>query len=171
VTTPVLTTKLYIPPVRAGQVPRPRLVEQLQRCRRLGSRLTLISAPAGFGKTTLVGEWVHDLRLEATADGELKTGIAWLSLDAGDSDPVRFLTYLVAALKRPAIAPATLGEAALSNLQASHTQLPVESILTGLINELAVLSGGLVLVLDDYHLLGASPIDDALAFLRERLPP
>ena len=90
--TPILATKLYIPPPRPKAVLRPRLIERLNEG--LHGKLTLISAPAGFGKTTLVSEWVADCER-----GEPKVRVAWLSLDAGDNDPARFLTYLVAALQ------------------------------------------------------------------------
>ena len=85
----LLQTKLYLPPLRPNLVPRPRLIERLNQSLQPGHRLILISAPAGFGKTTLVSEWV--------AGGERPA--AWLSLDEGDSDPTRFLAYLVAALQ------------------------------------------------------------------------
>src|SRR3990170_121261 len=91
---PILATKLYIPPPRAKIVPRPRLVERLNEGLSSGRKLTLISASAGFGKTTLLGEWVAGgERLEP------KVRVAWLSLDEGDNDPARFLTYLIAALQ------------------------------------------------------------------------
>ena len=97
--TPILVTKLYIPPPRPGVVPRPRLIERLNEG--LHRKLTLISAPAGFGKTTLVSEWVAGCGRPT----------AWLSLDEGDNDPARFLTYLVAALQTiaPTIGAGVLG--------------------------------------------------------------
>src|SRR5438876_8578700 len=104
----LLTTKLYIPPPRPKVVLRPRLVEQLNEG--LHCKLTLISAPAGFGKTTLVGEWVAGC----------ERPVGWLSLDEGDNEPTRFLTYLIAA---------TLGEGALGVLQSPQPP-PIESILT-----------------------------------------
>src|ERR1700693_245601 len=93
--TPILATKLYIPPLRPNVVSRPRLIERLNKG--LHGKLTLIAAPAGFGKTTLVSAWVEGIERPT----------AWLSLDEGDNDPTRFLTYLVAALRTIA---ATLGE-------------------------------------------------------------
>ena len=87
--TPILATKLYIPPPRPKVVLRPRLIERLNEGLSSGRKLTLISAPAGFGKTTLVSEWVAGC----------ERPVAWLSLDEGDNDPARFLTYLVAALQ------------------------------------------------------------------------
>ncbi|MEJ7816750.1 MAG: hypothetical protein WKF53_16395 [Rubrobacter sp.] len=120
-------------------------------------RLTLICAPAGFGKTTLISEWVAGCDRPA----------AWLSLDEGDNDPTRFLTYLVAALRTIA---ADIGEGVLGALQSSRPP-PTESILTTLLNEIATVEDDFVLVLDDYHVVDARPIDDALAFVVEHLPP
>ena len=158
---PILQTKLYIPPIRPGLVSRPRLIEQLNAGLIAGRKLTLVSAPAGFGKTTLVSEWV--------AGCERLT--AWLSLDKGDNDPTRFLAYLVAALQT--LAP-SIGEGVLGVLHASQPQPPpIESILTTLLNEIATIppEGNFVLVLDDYHVIDAKPVDNALTFLLEHLPP
>ena len=152
---PLLATKLYIPTPRPKVVNRPRLIERLNEG--LHRKLTLISAPAGFGKTTLVGDWV------AGCDRP----VAWLSLDGGDNDPNRFLTYLVAALQT--IAP-TLGEGVLRVLQSPQPP-PTESILTALLNEITTLPDSIVLVLDDYHVIDAKPVDQALTFLLEHLPP
>ena len=154
---PILATKLYVPPSRRRVVLRPRLVERLNEGLAAGNRLTLVSAPAGFGKTTLVGEWV-------TGWGR---PVAWLSLDEADSDPNRFLAYLVAALQT--VAPG-VGEG-LPGLLRSPQPPPLESTLTALLNELATISSDVVLVLDDYHVLDARPVDAALAFLVEHLPP
>ncbi len=116
----------------------------------------LISAPAGFGKTTLVSTWIAGCGRPA----------AWLSLDDQDSDPTRFLTYLVAALRT--IAP-TLGEGLFSVLQSPQPP-PPEAVLTALLNEITNIPESFVLVLDDYHVLDARPIDQALAFLLDHLP-
>src|SRR5438477_3452000 len=153
--TPILATKLYIPPPPPKAVFRPRLIERLNEGFR--RKLTLISAPAGFGKTTLVSEWV------AGCDPQ----VAWLSLDEGDSDPTRFLTYLIAALRT--IAP-TLGEGVLGALQSPQPP-PPEAMLTALLNDLTTISDHLVLVLDDYHVLEAKAVDQALTYLVEHLPP
>ncbi len=153
--TPVLATKLYIPRPRPNVVSRPRLIERLNEG--LRGNLTLISAPAGFGKTTLVSEWVALIDRPA----------AWLSLDEGENDPARFLTYLITALQ--SIAP-TIGEAALGVLQSSQPP-PSESILTALLNDLTTIQDHFVLVLDDYHVIDAKPIDQALTFLLEHQPP
>jgi LuxR family transcriptional regulator, maltose regulon positive regulatory protein len=153
--TPILATKLYVPPPRPEAVPRPRLIEPLDEG--LHRKLILVCAPAGFGKTTLLGEWVATLPRPA----------AWLSLDEGDNDPPRFLSYLVAALRT--IAP-NMGEGVLGALRSPQPP-PTESILTALLNEMAALPEDSVLVLDDYHVVEAGAVDDALTFLLEHLPP
>ncbi|MFL5733792.1 MAG: LuxR family transcriptional regulator, partial [Chloroflexia bacterium] len=156
--TPVLATKLYIPPPPPKAVLRPRLVERLNEG--LHRKLTLVSAPAGFGKTTLVSEWVAGLQA-----GERR--VAWLSLDEGDSDPARFLTYLIASLRT--VAP-NIGEGVLGVLQAPQPP-SAEAILTTLLNELTTIPREFVLVLDDYHVIDAKPVDQAITFLLEHLPP
>ena len=161
--TSILATKLYIPPPRPGAVLRPRLIERLNEGLSAGRKLTLISASAGFGKTTLVSEWVADCER-----GEPKVRVAWLSLDEGDNDLTRFLTYLVAALQTIA---ASIGAGVLAALQSPQPP-PAETLLTALINELAALPESFVLVLDDYHVIDAEPIDSMpCAFLLEHLPP
>jgi len=153
--TPTLVTKLYIPPPRAKVVLRPRLLEKLNDG--LHRRLTLISAPAGFGKTTLVSEWVAGCGRSA----------AWLSLDEGENDPTRFLAYLIAALQTIA---SDIGEGLLGVLQSPQPP-PTEAILTALLNEIATITDNFVLVLDDYHVIDSKPIDQVLTFLLEHLPP
>ena len=166
----LLATKLHIPPIRPELVPRPRLIERLDA--ELRRKLTLISAPAGFGKTTLVSEWVGDLRFDAANESQIIYRVAWLSLDEGDNDPARFLTYFIAALSRVEGIAATLGGAALGMLHAAQPQPPpTEAVLTSLINEIADIPVRIVLVLDDYHLIETQPIHDALTFLLEHLPP
>jgi ATP/maltotriose-dependent transcriptional regulator MalT len=152
--TPILATKLYIPPPRPKIVLRPRLVERLNEG--LHRKLTLISAPAGFGKTTLVSELIAGCKRPA----------AWLSLDEGDNDPTRFLTYLVAALQT--IAP-NIGAGVLGVLQMPQPP-SIESILTTLLNEITSIPDNFILVLDDYHTIDAQPVDKALTFLLEHLP-
>ena len=163
----LLTTKLYIPSTRPGLVHRARLIEQLDAG--LHRKLTLISAPAGFGKTTLVTEWLDNLRGDSKKEKQIDTRIAWLSLDEGDNDPVRFLSYFITALNQVEGKDTTFGKGALSMLQ-SPQPLPSEAILTSLINEFAELTDKFILVLDDYHLIETQPIHDALAFLLEHLP-
>ena len=154
---PLLLTKLYIPPPRPKVVLRPRLNERLNEGLLASRKLTLISASAGFGKTTLVSEWVAGCGQP----------VAWLSLDEGDNDPTRFLTYLVAALQT--IAP-KIGVGVLSALQSPQPP-PSEVILTTLLNEITTLPDHFILVLDDYHVIDSKPVDEALTFLLEHLPP
>ncbi|HLB48337.1 MAG TPA: LuxR C-terminal-related transcriptional regulator [Anaerolineales bacterium] len=163
--TPVLATKLYIPPPRPKAVPRPRLIERLNEGLPSGRKLTLISAPAGFGKTTLVSEWVAGC----------ERPVAWLSLDEGDNDLTRFLTYLVAALQTLALSEVegiatNIGEGVLAALQSPQPP-STESILTALLNEIATIPDNFVLVLDDYHVIDSKSVDNALTFLLEHLPP
>jgi LuxR family transcriptional regulator, maltose regulon positive regulatory protein len=153
--TPILATKLYLPPPRPNLVPRPRLIERLNEG--LHRKLTLISAPAGFGKTTLVSEWLTDCQQPT----------AWLSLDEGDNEPNRFLAYVVTALRTIV---ADIGGGVLSVLQSPQPP-PTESILTALLNDLTTISDHVVLVFDDYHVIEAKPVDYALTFLLEHLPP
>src|SRR6266702_5269127 len=131
--TPILATNLYIPRLRPNVVSRPRLIERLNEG--LYRKLTLISAPAGFGKTTLVSEWVLGCQRPP----------AWLSLDEGDNDPTRFLTYLIAALQTIA---ANIGEGVSGVLQSPQPP-PTESILTALLNDLTTISDHFVFVFDD----------------------
>jgi len=152
---PILATKLYIPPPRPKLVFRPRLINRLNEG--LHRKLTLISAPAGFGKTTLVSAWVIGCGRR----------VAWLSLDDGDNDPIHFLTYLVSALRT--VIP-TLGEGVMSALQSPQPP-PIESILTVLLNEMMDIPEPVVLVLDDYHAVDSQPVDNALIFLLEHTPP
>jgi LuxR family maltose regulon positive regulatory protein len=159
--TPLLRTKLYVPPARPELVSRPRLIERLDEGLRLGRQLTLISAPAGFGKTTLLSEWI------AGCD----RSVAWLSLDKEDNDLARFLAYWVGALQTiPSFGEAGIGESALAMLQ-SPQPLAVEAIGTALINDIASIPAAFILVLDDYHLVQAQPIHDALTFSLDHLPP
>jgi LuxR family maltose regulon positive regulatory protein len=159
--TPVLATKLYIPPPPPKVVPRPRLIRRLNEGLSRAPGVTLISAPAGFGKTTLLSEWI-------APDGrEPAVRAAWLSLDEGDNDPARFLAYLVATLQTIA---APIGAGVTAVLPAPQPP-PVEAILTAVLNDVAALPERFVLVLDDYHAIEAAAIDQALAFLLEHLPP
>ncbi len=153
--TPILATKLYIPRLRPNVVSRPRLLERLNEG--LHRKLTLIAAPAGFGKTTLISAWM------AGCDRQ----VAWLSLDKGESDPTLFLTYLVAALQT--IAP-DIGVGVLGALQSPQPP-PTETILAALLNEITAFPDNFVLVLDDYHVIDAKAIDQALTFLLEHQPP
>jgi LuxR family transcriptional regulator, maltose regulon positive regulatory protein len=151
---PMLFTKLFIPPSRSDIVLRLRLIDRLNEG--LHRKLTLISAPAGFGKTTLVSQWVAGCQRP----------IAWLSLDEGDDDLTRFLIYLIAALQT--IEP-KIGAGSLVVLQASPP-LPVQSVLTALLNDISTFPDPFILVLDDYHVLDSPAVDEVLAFLLDHLP-
>jgi LuxR family maltose regulon positive regulatory protein len=149
----VLTTKLHPPRRRRTLVARPRLRDRAARSGH--PALTLVSAPAGFGKTTLVADWYG---------GERAT--AWLSLDAGDDDPERFWSYVLAALAT--VSPDVIADTA-PLLQ--RGRVPLETVVATLINDLETASHDIVLVLDDYHVITASEIHDSVAFLLEHLPP
>jgi LuxR family transcriptional regulator, maltose regulon positive regulatory protein len=153
---PLVETKLHIPKLRRGLVARPRLSGRLRRG--AASRLTLISAPAGFGKTTLLAEWLASTRTERS--------VAWLSLEESDSQPASYWTYLITALQ--AAAPG-VGSSALLLLQSG--QPPVETVLTTVLNELGSAPNDLYLVLDDYHLVDSPDIQAGMTFLLEHLPP
>lgn len=156
----LITTKLGITRTRPNLVPRPRLEVRLEEG--VQRKLLLVAAPAGFGKTTLLSEW---LRRRAS-----ERPVAWVSLDETDCDLARFLSYLVAALRFVEVG---IGEGALAALR-SPEPLRIEAVAGSLINELAAFPREFVLVLDDYHVINAhdaQPIHDALAFLLEYLPP
>jgi LuxR family transcriptional regulator, maltose regulon positive regulatory protein len=154
---PLLETKLYIPRVRRGLVTRPRLSQRLSRGSE--SKLTLVSAPAGFGKTTLLAEW-----LAVSPASEQPT--AWLSLDLSDNQAGSFWPYLIAALRT--VVP-EVGATALSLLESPKE--PIAAVVATLLNELSALPNDLVLVLDDYHAIDAHEIHDGMAFLLDHLPP
>lgn len=153
--TPLLQTKLYAPPSQSNLVHRQRLIEKLNGSD--ATRLTLISAPAGFGKTTLVSEWLAQAQLDA----------GWLALDEDDNDISRFLTYVVAAVC--GVSDPDAGGNALALLQAPQL-VPMRSILAMLAQELASRAAKHVLVLDDYHVIDTGPIHEAVAFLLEHVP-
>ncbi len=174
----LLQTKIHLPLLRSSLVPRPRLIARLNTG--LGGRLTLISAPAGYGKTTLVTEWLSDLRLTIddlrfdnrsdsiqNQKSEIVNRVAWLSLDESDNDPRRFLDYLLAALKQ---IQADVGRPVEAMLQSAQPP-PNEVILTSLVNEISALPQPIILVLDDYHVIHTPPIHQQLNFLLEHQPP
>jgi LuxR family maltose regulon positive regulatory protein len=138
----LLVTMLFIPPARRTLVPRPRLVQVLNDAWQQNRRLTLVSASAGYGKTTLVTEWLHGLETRA----------GWLSLDKADNDPARFLAYLIAALQQ---IDERIGVNTRALLQ-SPQPLPPQVVLSALINEIASVPTALILVLDDYHVIEAA---------------
>ena len=177
-TTPLLQTKLYTPPLRPQAVLRPRLIERLNAGLLMRGasvagglffrKLTVVSAPAGFGKTTLLSEWAQALN-----DARCPVAIAWLSLDEGDNDPTRFLTYVIAALRT---VQADVGVAA-RHLLRSPQPPAAEAILSTLINDIVTVTSGdrqerpCILVVDDYHRITARPVHEALTFLLDHLPP
>jgi LuxR family maltose regulon positive regulatory protein len=166
-TEPLLKTKLHIPTPRPNLVPRDRLVGRLDESLTMGLRLTLISAPAGFGKTTLLSEWLHNITLPR-GKGTRKRHVACVSLDTNDNDLVRFWSYVVAALQT---VWAEVGQATMTALRAPQTP-PLESLLTALINDIAAVPDQvLVLVLDDFHVIKASNIHESVAFLIQNEPP
>ena len=154
----LLTTKLYIPQARPNLISRPRLSKRLGEG--MNRKLTLISAPAGFGKTTLLSGWCMIHLVD-------ERPLAWIALDEDDNDSSRFLSYLVAALQT---IEADIGEAALLSLRSPQPP-PIESLLTALINEVAAIPNDFALVLDDYHVIEAEPVHDAVTFLLEHMPP
>src|SRR5262249_1068625 len=142
---PLLATKLYRPLPRAQLVRRSHLMQRLFQG--VTGPLTLISAPAGFGKTTLVSQWLAAYERPA----------AWVSLDAGENDPARFLMYLVAALQTLA---ATVGARLMAALQTPQPP-PVDVMLTTLVNDITRIQDPFVLVLDDYHAIESQAVDQA----------
>lgn len=152
--TALLLTKLHVPTQHPDWVSRPRLLEKISQG--VSGQLTLISAPPGFGKTTLLSEWISVSRWP----------VAWISLDPGDNDFTRFLTYLVAALQR---VDASIDNTSL-NLSRSPQPIALEGLLTVLLNQIASFSRDFVLVLDDYHLIEESTVDQALDYILNHQP-
>lgn len=165
---PILQTKLCSPILRRETITRRRLLERLNAGLRQGEgfarRLTLVSAPAGFGKTTLVGEWVQGISQAGGAGSTLRT--AWLSLDEADNDPLRFLAYVIAALE-----PFTdqVGQT-LAPLLASPQPPPEEVLMTVFLNQVAVAAAPILLVLDDYHVIHTPLIHQRLAYILDHQP-
>jgi LuxR family transcriptional regulator, maltose regulon positive regulatory protein len=157
----LLATKFYFPPPRSEQVRRPRLLARLDES--LTCKLALVSAPAGYGKTTLVVEWISQIP---------QASFGWLSLDEGDNDPARFLNYLIAAIQK---ARPDAGERALAMLHSPRTastkSLPVETLLNTLVNDLVQISDPIVLVLEDYHVIQTGSIHQYMSYLLDHLPP
>ena len=154
----LVTTKLRVPRTRPNLVARPRLHEALDGGEE--RKLTLVSAPAGFGKTTLLVEWL----MERSGN---ERSVVWVSLDETDDDPVRFWTYVLTALQRDV---AGIGPAALQALRTPGLE-PVDLALPTLLNELAALDTEHVLVLDDFHLLRSAGVHESVEFLLAYLPP
>lgn len=153
----LLTTKFFIPPTRPERVSRPRLVALLDTS--AARKLTLISAPAGFGKSTLLAEWLNGIHAD---DAQ----VAWLSLDPNDNEPGRFLAYFLTSIHQAG----EIGQQALDLAQSTPLP-PVETIFTALINQAVGYAGRMVVVLDDYHVIEDAAIHAGMQFLLENLPP
>jgi LuxR family maltose regulon positive regulatory protein len=151
----LLSTKLYIPHPKRELVHRPRLIERLHTG--MARKLTLISAPAGYGKTTLVSDWIARSQVPA----------AWLSLDASDNDVGRFFNYVIAALQ--GVHPDIGSE--IRPILESEADPPIEHLLTALVNDIAVSAKNMILILDDYHVIREIKIHHALSFLLDHIPP
>ncbi|MCA9927261.1 MAG: hypothetical protein KC419_02240 [Anaerolineales bacterium] len=155
----LLRTKLFVPQTRPFLIPRPHLLKRLNEGWQQNHKLTLISAPAGFGKTTLASTWVR----------QREEPVAWLSLDAGDQDLTRFLSYLLTTIDGVDGMSSTIGKKGLQLLQSAHPP-PAEAVLIPLINDIVAHLDHIFLVLDDYHTIEATAVDDALTFLLDHLP-
>ena len=156
---PLLETKLHVPRWRRGLVARPRLSERLSRGAE--SALTLVSAPAGFGKTTLLADWLAAVAVDGRT-------VTWLSLDQSDNHPASFWTYLIAALQTAE--PANWCQRDCPPCS-RLSRRPIETILATLLNELTRISHDFVLVLDDYHVLDSREVQGGMVFLLDHLPP
>jgi LuxR family maltose regulon positive regulatory protein len=185
--TPLLATKFFCPPARLNLVSRPRLLERLDaglyQTNGFARKLTLISAPAGYGKTTLISEWLNEEsrgeRIKnkdqtSASIGQVSfspilksTRVAWLSLDESDNDPPRFLAYIIAALRG---VDNSIGETALSALQ-SPQHPPYEIVIATLINDIAAAQTPIILTLDDYHVINTPSIHQQITYFIEHLPP
>jgi LuxR family maltose regulon positive regulatory protein len=155
---PLLETKLYIPWGRPALVPRPRLTERLEQGAK--GKLTLVSAPAGFGKTTLLADWAGGMASD-------RQPAAWVSLDQGDNNPALFWSYVISAL---GMVRSGVGQHALG-LLGSPQPVPIEWVLTSLINEINAIQSDFALIVDDYHVIDAQPVHSSVAFLLDHLPP
>jgi LuxR family maltose regulon positive regulatory protein len=162
----LLATKFYVPPPRPHRVSRPHLLERLSQG--LACRLILVSSPAGFGKTTLLSEWVASLGSPLPGSPTHKAPqVAWLSLDANDNDPTRFVSYAVAALQ--GVLP-QVGQTVQAVSRSAHPP-SAETVLAILVNELCSVPDHLVLVLDDYHAIDTAAVHQAMTFLLDHMPP
>ena len=165
---PLLELKLHAPRLHASLISRGRLLAQLDAA--LAHKLTLLTAPAGYGKTTLVRQWVAKHEAAALECPHLPP-LAWVSLDTGDNDPVRFLSYVITACQA---FQAGIGQSALAilytSLQPPFEPLPLEAVLTTLLNELAHCSHGGILILEDYHVITSPQVHETMTFVLDHLP-
>lgn len=153
----ILKTKLFIPPLQDTVIPRPRITDRIESSVRSGKALTLIAAPAGFGKTTVVSDWVQ-------TSGRR---VAWFSLDESDDEVARFWGYVIVALRN--LQP-DFGPGLFSALTASPPP-PIRSLMPELINHLVEIADPLILVLDDYHVISNPEIHDSLSYILDHRPP
>ncbi len=163
---PLLKTKLHIPHQRPDTVPRSLIIKRLNE--RIPRKLTLITAPAGYGKTNLASEWIHALQVEEPKATQAISNnrITWLSLEEADSEPIRFLSYVIAALQQGV---PEIGVGALSLFEMAQSP-PINTVLNTLINDIAELNYHIMLVLDDYHVISHPEIHEALRYLVEHQP-
>lgn len=162
--THLLATKFFVPPPAKNLLMRPRLLERLNECLLPGCRLMLVSAPTGFGKTTLVSTWVANLK----ATNELRPlSFAWLSLDKGDNDPVIFWSYVVNSIRTH---EDKIGKRALTLLQ-SQPPTKIDAVISSVINDLAEIQDECIMILDDFHLIRTQDVHESLSFLVEHAPP
>ncbi|MGB7874987.1 MAG: hypothetical protein WBL25_11440, partial [Anaerolineales bacterium] len=157
-TLPLLSTKFFIPPARPGIVSRPRLLERLDAGAH--AKLILISAPAGYGKTTLITQWIQQIQSNKTAQ------ICWYSLDGDDNSTQQFFRYLASAVE---VLPGK--QSTLEQLIQSPQSPPVKDLMNAFINDVAAVSTPFFLILDDYHVLESAEIDQAMDFIIENMPP
>lgn len=158
---PVLDTKLRVPEPRRDLVARPRLWQRLESAERGSTRLLLVSAPAGFGKTTVLSQW-----FASTGEAAQPRGVAWVSLDGADNDLRRFLGHVIAAFQTT---NPDIGQEAQAIVDAANN-VPADTVLTSLINDLDTVAEATVLALDDYHEITAPPVHEVLGFLLDYLP-
>ena len=156
--TSLIATKVQVPAARVNLVDRPRLLNKLDAA--LKYSLLLVSAPAGFGKTTLVSEWIRHIEQKGIST-------AWLSLDEQDNDPTRFWEYFISAMQT---SKPMIGKTAMSFLN-SNEKPDIDAIVTMVINDLTAIPADFTLVLEDYHYIKNQEIHRSLNFLLERLPP
>lgn len=162
---PLIVTKFLIPPHHPRLTSRPRLTDRLHQA--LDHKLTLLLAPAGFGKTTALSEWLHQIYDTGSTSNDSETGhFLWITLDEADNDPARFLAYLMGALKRHHLAPVDISLTPLETLAPDSWQI----ILTHMINHLQILSTKVVLVLDDYQVIHSATVNQLICFLLDNLP-
>ena len=155
----LLKTKISVPPPRRQLVLRNDLLETLQHCTDV--ELTLVSAPAGFGKTTLLNQWAHR---------QPEPSVAWFSINRSDDDPIRYWRYVLGALRMQHGVETETVERLLFSSK-TFGQAEMESFVTAFINELVTIKGDFVIVLDDYHCIASPIINASMCFLLEHLPP